>query len=348
MAATNMNLTGIARKLVLDKHLDEAAAVQAVEAANKESMQLTSYLVKNKIVPSNAVDATIPEIYPNLFPQGFSAFNKERFVLDEIHYVASAGKPAGMHTTWDEAIATLRVGNEHVKAAGGYHYTGSLPHIADHNFARAAYSMTYASGARGFGCCLGRFKEGYPVNNSGFTYPEDYVDFVSFAQRFSKYLFHPDLFAVKPDPNGEESPFRPKVHSVTIEQLACDSEEPCSLANLKWEPFQYTLSVDGKFYFIAHLWNQPGDDTMDKSAAPRPAPLTAEVRINQQAWPSYDTAKGYVLSPEFTADGQRWAQPVTVTNTGSINTPQLYAEIQVPAFRHWAIVVFEYPLSSEP
>jgi type IV pilus assembly protein PilB len=55
MAATNMNLTGIARKLVLDNHLDEAAAVEAVENANKESVQLTSYLVKNKIVPSNVV-----------------------------------------------------------------------------------------------------------------------------------------------------------------------------------------------------------------------------------------------------------------------------------------------------
>jgi len=55
MAATNMNLTGIARKLVLDKHLDEATAIEAVEAANKESVQLTSYLVKNKIVPSNVI-----------------------------------------------------------------------------------------------------------------------------------------------------------------------------------------------------------------------------------------------------------------------------------------------------
>ncbi len=55
MAATNMNLTGIARKLVLDNHLDEAAAVEAVESANKESIQLTSYLVKNKIVPSNVI-----------------------------------------------------------------------------------------------------------------------------------------------------------------------------------------------------------------------------------------------------------------------------------------------------
>ncbi|MDX1409273.1 MAG: hypothetical protein R3330_14100, partial [Saprospiraceae bacterium] len=55
MAATNMNLTGIARKLVLDKHLDEATAIQAVEAANKEGVQLTSYLVSKKIVPSNVI-----------------------------------------------------------------------------------------------------------------------------------------------------------------------------------------------------------------------------------------------------------------------------------------------------
>jgi type IV pilus assembly protein PilB len=55
MAATNMNLTGIARKLVLDKHLDEASAVEAVENANKESIQLSTYLVTNKIVPAAVV-----------------------------------------------------------------------------------------------------------------------------------------------------------------------------------------------------------------------------------------------------------------------------------------------------
>ena len=55
MAATNMNLTGIARKLVLDKHLDEASALEAVENANKESIQLSTYLVTNKIVPAAVV-----------------------------------------------------------------------------------------------------------------------------------------------------------------------------------------------------------------------------------------------------------------------------------------------------
>jgi type IV pilus assembly protein PilB len=55
MAATNMNLTGIARKLVMDKHLDEPTALKAAEAANKENIQLTSYLVKNNIVPSQVI-----------------------------------------------------------------------------------------------------------------------------------------------------------------------------------------------------------------------------------------------------------------------------------------------------
>ena len=55
MAATNMNLTGIARKLVLDNHLDEASALEAVENANKESIQLSTYLVTNKIVPAAVV-----------------------------------------------------------------------------------------------------------------------------------------------------------------------------------------------------------------------------------------------------------------------------------------------------
>lgn len=55
MTATNTNLTGIARKLVLDKHLDEAAATEAVQKANKENIQFASYLVKHKIVPSATI-----------------------------------------------------------------------------------------------------------------------------------------------------------------------------------------------------------------------------------------------------------------------------------------------------
>jgi len=58
MAATNMNLTGLARNLVRDNHLDEARAIEAVQNANKESIPLTSYLVQHKIV-SPAVIATI-------------------------------------------------------------------------------------------------------------------------------------------------------------------------------------------------------------------------------------------------------------------------------------------------
>ncbi|MDH5258876.1 MAG: type IV-A pilus assembly ATPase PilB, partial [Gammaproteobacteria bacterium] len=50
-----MNLTGIARTLVLENHLDKAAAIEAVQNANKESVQLTSYLVTNKIVPSTTI-----------------------------------------------------------------------------------------------------------------------------------------------------------------------------------------------------------------------------------------------------------------------------------------------------
>ena len=52
MAATNMNLTGIARKLVMEKHLDEATALEAIEKASKEGIQLNSYLVEQKIVPA--------------------------------------------------------------------------------------------------------------------------------------------------------------------------------------------------------------------------------------------------------------------------------------------------------
>ncbi len=55
MAATNMNLTGIGRKLVMDKHLEKAVALEALEKASKEGIQLTTYLVKNGIVPASVI-----------------------------------------------------------------------------------------------------------------------------------------------------------------------------------------------------------------------------------------------------------------------------------------------------
>ena len=53
-----MNLTGIARKLVLDNHLEQNTATDAVEAAKQEGIQLSTYLVKNKIVQPSVI-ATI-------------------------------------------------------------------------------------------------------------------------------------------------------------------------------------------------------------------------------------------------------------------------------------------------
>jgi len=55
MAATNMNLTGIARKLVMENHLEESVALKAVETAAKEGTQLTTYLVQNNIVPATVI-----------------------------------------------------------------------------------------------------------------------------------------------------------------------------------------------------------------------------------------------------------------------------------------------------
>jgi type IV pilus assembly protein PilB len=55
MVANNINLTGIARTLVIEKYLDEASAIEAIQESNKENIQLSSYLLKNKIVPSSTL-----------------------------------------------------------------------------------------------------------------------------------------------------------------------------------------------------------------------------------------------------------------------------------------------------
>jgi type IV pilus assembly protein PilB len=55
MVASHMNLTGIARKLVLDNHLDESTAIDAAEKAKLAGVQLASYLVDNQIVASSII-----------------------------------------------------------------------------------------------------------------------------------------------------------------------------------------------------------------------------------------------------------------------------------------------------
>jgi len=50
-----IQLTGLARRLVQENLLDEQAAFEAVEAANRENMLLASYLVANKLVAASDV-----------------------------------------------------------------------------------------------------------------------------------------------------------------------------------------------------------------------------------------------------------------------------------------------------
>lgn len=52
---TKIQLSGLARKLVLDSLLDEATAQQAFQTALKEKVPFVSYLVTNKLAPSNKI-----------------------------------------------------------------------------------------------------------------------------------------------------------------------------------------------------------------------------------------------------------------------------------------------------
>ena len=55
VSLNKIQLGGLARKLVTDGLLDEAAAQQAHQAALKEKMPLVSFLVINKLVPSKKI-----------------------------------------------------------------------------------------------------------------------------------------------------------------------------------------------------------------------------------------------------------------------------------------------------
>ena len=55
VTSTNVNLGGLARKLVLDGLLEQEAAEKAHQGALKEKVPLVSYLVENSIVPGDKI-----------------------------------------------------------------------------------------------------------------------------------------------------------------------------------------------------------------------------------------------------------------------------------------------------
>ncbi len=50
MVKINMNLSGIARKLILNNHLDEASAIEALQKSSQENISLADYLFRDKVV----------------------------------------------------------------------------------------------------------------------------------------------------------------------------------------------------------------------------------------------------------------------------------------------------------
>jgi len=55
VSTPKVNLTGLARKLVLDGLLDEDATQVAFQTALKEKKPFVSHLVENNLVPSNKI-----------------------------------------------------------------------------------------------------------------------------------------------------------------------------------------------------------------------------------------------------------------------------------------------------
>ena len=51
--SAQMNLSGLARKLVLDGLLQESDAIKAQDAANKKKIPFVTYLVEQKLIDSN-------------------------------------------------------------------------------------------------------------------------------------------------------------------------------------------------------------------------------------------------------------------------------------------------------
>ena len=296
-------------------------------------------------------------------------YRRGRMVLDQRSF---PGTTSSSPVSWRGLIGAMRRGNEDVKQIGGYHYTGLLPNQGGDLFLKSLTSAIFASGARAY------------LSGCG---PRATDTMRRFAQRYGKFIFHPNLV-------DHETPPRPihysglspqkvpetkvllqaypymSIHSVDIAHAgACPEDASCvDRARLLWKPFQYSLVTDSAYYSVVHLWLRPGaSDAIATGETLRSLPVTAKVASRDFRTYDMTKVKAYVLSPDF--DGSSSSLPswrvdrptnkVTIYKTNPDGSKKLnetggtiieanISEITTPEFSQWAIVVFEYPLVLNP
>ena len=235
-------------------------------------------------------------------------------ILDEKHFVNLPGgkRSAGMHREWSRTRKFWLRGNRLLKQFGAYHYTGAMPNRAPEPFVLHSYSLAYACGARCFGVGVPHVK-----------HPTSYERLVTFAQRYSQYLFHPSSTPMHANPDPEFGG-----------RVVVKASRP-----VVWEKFGQYVTDRDHLTVVAQLWNQPVRDKMDlKHCDEPPAVEHATVTLRQPVGMPWGKAKVYALSFEW----EPWQRTIMA------DTARPTVEIEVPAFRYWALAVLQYPLEPQP
>ncbi len=337
---------------------------------------------------------SVCDVRPSWYKESLRELLRGRMLLDEYHYKGENALKCGLgqhdHPTrvghsWTIASHALRRAVENTKRIGAYHYTGSMPIYSYHNpdFHRATLAMTYAAGSRPTAVCLPylfeeswkdmKLKERRKREAASNSYPDDYIEYLSFAQRFAEYLFHPSMVAVGGEAQKADvtnPSLGPRVVKVdTFREQACEDcgTGTCVPADcVLWKPFEYQLFIGGKWYFIVHLFNRPQCECkegacptcnngkqytcerMDQmTRLPEAMKIPAEVEkaeVHFRQPQLFDTSRlsAYVMSPEFAVDGQDWRK---TAHTETL--PNGLLAVTVPKFQWWAMVIVEYPLEPQ-
>jgi len=257
----------------------------------------------------NAFKPDVPEVVEgNMFPRAYQEFAPGNLMLDEKHFHTRADGTPTMHTTWSKTRKVLRLGAQLLHRLGAHHYIGGMPNSGAGPFLLHAHSLAYALGARTFAC----------GNHYG-KYPPEYEAFLTFSQRYAKYLFHPSRMRFQAEGDDETG----------------DRVKVVAARDVVYRDFSCYLAADRAFSIIVHLWNQPASEKMNvKQCDPPPVVEDARVTLRQPLGMIPEKARVHVLSPEW----EEWRREVEVDVAG------LKVEAPVPPFRYWAVVILQYPM----
>ena len=238
----------------------------------------------------------------------------DKMILQEEHFASNQeGRPfMSMNQTWSAMREDLLLSGDLARALCGYYYRGGFANAKSPVFVKTAAALFYASTARTYGLT--------PQWKNMVPYPKE---FIQFALRYDKFLFHPSLCRI----DNMKYP---------IPRLTVSSSTPFPL---NYDGHCYDLYADGKYYTIIHLLNPPVTDQVNTLNMMEPPWMATDVTININQSPVLDRnrARYYVFSPEW--EGFRRE----LKAAGNERT----AILKIPEFRYWAMLVCENTLGSE-